>query len=87
MEHPGYIWTVYPNDSALPMVSLGQTDDLEKAMGHVEGELGRADHAGLGIVIGPGGMHHQCKRKRGGAGYHWAPLFSEAGPALPSSQP
>jgi hypothetical protein len=82
MAHPGYIWTVYPNSSELPMVSVGQTDDLAKAMRHVEGELARAEDAGWGLLIGPGGQNDRCRRTRDG-GYDWAPLFADPRPAIP----
>jgi hypothetical protein len=75
--HPGYIWTVYPQNSDEPMVSIGHSGKEQAAREHVESELTTVDNAGWGVVIGPGGMHDVCRRN-GSGGFHWTPLFAES---------
>jgi hypothetical protein len=74
--HPGYIWTVYPQSSGEPMVSLGHSKQEQTARARVETELATVDNAAWGVVIGPGGLHDVCRRNASG-GFCWAPLFAE----------
>jgi hypothetical protein len=74
--HLGYIWTVYPQNSSDPMVSLGHNGQEQAARICVEVELATVESAAWGVVIGPGGMHDVCRRN-GSGGFHWAPLFAE----------
>lgn len=69
---PGWIWTVYPVDSADPMVSLGHAGNQARAREHVEGVLARA--GAWGVVIGPRGEHLLCRRN-GSGGFAWRPMF------------
>jgi hypothetical protein len=75
--HPGYIWTVYPQSSDDPMVSLGHTEQELAAREHVESELATVEHSAWGVVIGPGGRHDVCRRS-GPKTYKWSPLFNES---------
>jgi hypothetical protein len=73
--NPGYIWVVYPRDSAVAMVATGMNDSEPVARRCVESVLGTAAHAGFGVVIAPGGKHDVCRRAI--EGFHWAPLYPE----------
>ena len=75
--HPGYIWSVYPQSSDEPMVSLGHSGLEHVARERVETELATVDDSSWGVVIGPGGLHDVCRRDAAG-GFHWTPLFAKS---------